>query len=138
MKKQTSELNQKYTLLWMSLLFILLSLSSVSSVQAANAPAHPADTNNDFVINADEATLYGKCFKDFCTWPTGPNPVPADYATNAGKIFRSELQTYYYDSQLSAPSWKPWYFLLLKPDGTNIPNGSTVSGTITASAILVA
>ncbi len=61
----------------------------VTSLALEAAPGgHPADTNGDQRITADEITAYGAAWKNGAGWPTGPSPIDANYVTNAGLIWR--------------------------------------------------
>ena len=67
---------------------------------------HPADTNEDFRIGIAEITAYGAAWKTGQVWPVGPNPIPIDYLTRAGAIWKNG-EAYIQDSSLGdAPlSW---------------------------------
>ena len=50
---------------------------------------HPADTNANGVIEADEFTAYAAAWKSHAAWPSGPNPIPMDYVTRAGYLLEN-------------------------------------------------
>ncbi len=50
---------------------------------------HPADVDTDWDIDGNEYTAYAAAWKNGDLWPTGPNPIPGDYVTNAGVIYKS-------------------------------------------------
>lgn len=50
---------------------------------------HPADTNNDWRLDVNEVTAYGAAWKRGDTWARPPNPIPIDYVTRAGYLWRS-------------------------------------------------
>ena len=66
---------------------------------------HPADTNHDYRISIGEVTAYGACWKSGCTWSVPPNPVPIEYVTNAGYIWKIG-ETYHYDP-INTPPFVP-------------------------------
>lgn len=67
---------------------------------------HPADNSSaDFAMNLDEVTAYGLAWKRGNRWPIGPNPIPIDYVTKAGKLWRGG-EKYFFDSTAGpAPNW---------------------------------
>jgi hypothetical protein len=66
---------------------------------------HPADMDGDFLLEAVELTAYGAAWRRGDEWPTTPNPIPADYVTNAGMLWRAG-EAYVYDAG-TAPPWVP-------------------------------
>jgi hypothetical protein len=50
---------------------------------------HPADMNEDWVIDNTEFNNYGSAWKKGLEWEKGPNPIPIDYVTRAGYILQS-------------------------------------------------
>jgi sugar lactone lactonase YvrE len=66
-------------------------------------PLHPADVNPpDFRINISETTAYATAWRKGQTWSTGPNPIPIDYVTRAGLLWkRGEL--YSFDPTIASP-----------------------------------
>ncbi len=73
-----------------------------------NARFHPADVNQDWVISAT-ATEYANdaaAWKNNQAWPTGPNPIPADYVTRAG-FLQNQGGTYHNDGAGAPLGWKP-------------------------------
>jgi len=67
-------------------------------------PLHPADNdppiNNS--ININDVTAYAKAWKVGAAWPVEPNPIPIEYLTSAGLIWKRG-EYYIYDSSLGAP-----------------------------------
>jgi PKD repeat protein len=74
-----------------------------SSISAGSY--HPADTDKNWRISIDEATAYGAAWKQGTTWPNPPNPIPIDYVTNAGYLWKSG-EAYHYDAS-NTPPWVP-------------------------------
>ena len=52
-----------------------------------NTP-HPADTNENWVIESEEFTTYNTAWKNANTWPTLPNQIPAEYVTRSGFLLK--------------------------------------------------
>ena len=52
-----------------------------------NTP-HPADTNENWVIESEEFTTYNTAWKNANTWPTRPNQIPAEYVTRSGFLLK--------------------------------------------------
>ena len=50
---------------------------------------HPADTNQNWNLEADESSAYGVAWKNGDTWASGPDPIPIDYVTRAGFLKES-------------------------------------------------
>ncbi len=50
---------------------------------------HPADVDDDWDIDGNEYTAYAAAWKNGDLWPTGPNPIPGDYVTIAGVIYKA-------------------------------------------------
>jgi len=48
----------------------------------------PADTNADRMLTLDEFNAYGDAWKYGQNWSTGPNPIPIDFVTAAGRILK--------------------------------------------------
>jgi C1A family cysteine protease len=66
------------------------------------ANAHPADTNGDMRLTIDEVTAYGAAWKTGAAWPKPPTPIPIEYVTNAGYIWKSG-EVYRYDGSKIPP-----------------------------------
>lgn len=66
---------------------------------------HPADLDSDWELEGSELTSYAAAWRAGDPWTREPNPVPADYVTNAGVLWRSG-ETYHY-SPSNAPPWAP-------------------------------
>jgi hypothetical protein len=61
----------------------------------ATPPTEPADTNGAYRITIDEVTAYGAAWRKGILWPIGPNPIPIDYVTWAGYLWKAgECYTY--------------------------------------------
>jgi hypothetical protein len=64
---------------------------------------HPADNNPaDSRISINEATAYGSAWRKGVVWATGPNPVPIDYVTRAGTLWKNG-EAYAIDSKVNSP-----------------------------------
>lgn len=76
--------------------------------KAPDAP-HPADSNpTDYAISITEVTAYGLAWKLGNNWPGGPNPIPIDYVTRAGTLWKGgEL----YKQDLAAASGAPLWWV---------------------------
>jgi len=85
------------------------------------ALADPADTNGDFRIVINEVTGYGAAWKRGDSWPNPPNPIPIDYVTRAGYLWKNG-ECYGYDSTQSPPlCWvsKPCGNVVIGQDGNS-------------------
>ncbi len=51
--------------------------------------AHPADTNANFTMVVGEVTGYGAAWKRGDPWPVPPSPIPIEYVTRAGYLWRA-------------------------------------------------
>lgn len=80
--------------------------SIVGASQIGSALFHPADSGPaDFVMTLNEITAYGLAWKMGTRWPIDPNPIPMDYVTKAGALWRGG-EKYYFDSTAGpAPKW---------------------------------
>jgi hypothetical protein len=67
---------------------------------------HPADISPaDWSINLGEISAYGTAWKKGSNWAIGPNPIPVDYVTRSGYIWKNGEQ-YRFDASVSnAPLW---------------------------------
>ncbi len=63
---------------------------------------HAADTNGNWRMEINEVTAYGAAWRTGATWPQPPNPIPIDYVTNAGLLWKSG-ETYHYDGSRTPP-----------------------------------
>jgi hypothetical protein len=79
---------------------VSVAISGDSTIELA--VLHPADTGHDFEISVDEVTAYGSAWKTGQTWPVPPNPIPVEYVTNAGYLWKVG-EVYHYDQQASPP-----------------------------------
>jgi len=78
-------------------------------VIASSDRTHPADIDpQDFAIDLAEVTAYAAAWKQGATWPAGPVPIPLNYVTRAGQIWR-QSETYLCDPDKGAPPecWVP-------------------------------
>lgn len=73
---------------------------------AAEQHTHPADVDPaDWSIGLNEATAYGAAWKAGLAWPDGPSPIPLDYVTRAGALWRGG-ERYRFDAAAGgAPLW---------------------------------
>ena len=67
---------------------------------------HPADTNANWVIEANEFNAYAAAWTNRAAWPSGPNPVPMDYVTRAGYLLEDGA-TYHNEGGGKPRNWKP-------------------------------
>lgn len=80
---------------------------------------HPADlTAADGRIDLDELSAYGAAWKTGASWPMDPNPIPAEYVTRAGYLWR-QGEVYHYDAKAGTPPlcWLPGPAAGLASDG---------------------
>lgn len=73
-----------------------------STVLKPGSSGHPADSGGDGKIGITELTAYGKAWKSGATWPSGPNPIPIGYITNAGFLWKNG-ESYDYDATKNPP-----------------------------------
>ncbi len=66
---------------------------------------HPADLDDDWHLRIDEVTAYGAAWKTGAVWPRPPNPIPIDYVTNAGFLWKVG-EIYHFDTAQDPP-WVP-------------------------------
>jgi hypothetical protein len=64
---------------------------------------HPADTSLNFELSVSEVTAYAAAWRSGQTWPVPPNPIPIEYPTNAGYLWRNG-EVYHHDATRIAPS----------------------------------
>jgi hypothetical protein len=64
---------------------------------------HPVDLDSDWKVSATEFTAYGAAWKKGDPWSREPNPIPADYVTNAGMLWKNG--EWYYYAPWEAPPW---------------------------------
>ena len=78
----------------------------MSNVIAPKSTRHPSDISPaDNRITVQELTAYALAWKTGKDWSIGPNPIPQNYVTRAGEIWRRG-ETYTYDpAQGPAPLW---------------------------------
>jgi uncharacterized repeat protein (TIGR02543 family) len=68
---------------------------------------HPADTSLNFELSISEVTAYAAAWRSGQTWPVPPNPIPIEYTSNAGYLWRNG-EEYHYDATRIPPScWVP-------------------------------
>ena len=80
---------------------------TLTAVFELSAPCHPADTDQNWVLDINEIVAYGTAWKTGAIWPTPPNPILIDYLTNAALIWKIG-EVYHYDLSQSAPQcWQP-------------------------------
>ena len=67
------------------------------------APLHPADVNPaDGRISVSEVTAYGAAWRLGQPWSVDPNPIPVDYVTRAGLLWKNG-ERYRFDVTVSRP-----------------------------------
>ena len=75
----------------------------------SSSRTHPADCSpQDFAIALGEVTAYAAAWKQGSVWPAGPVPIPLNYVTRAGQIWR-EGEMYVHDPSQGPPPecWVP-------------------------------
>lgn len=63
---------------------------------------HPADMDRNWVIDINQMTAYSSAWRKGLAWAVLPNPIPINYVTNAGFIWKTG-EIYYYDEIPSPP-----------------------------------
>lgn len=81
--------------------------SAVAVYIDPNGVFHPADRAvTDWEIGLSEVTAYGAAWRGGDPWPTEPNPIPMNYVTRCGYLWR-QGEVYYYDDANAPPlCWK--------------------------------
>jgi sugar lactone lactonase YvrE len=70
------------------------------------APMHPADRSPaDFRVSVDEVTAYGAAWRKGTPWPQDPNPIPIDFLTRAGALWRNGENYFFNSAVITAPLW---------------------------------
>ena len=85
-----------------TILFIILAL--VSSAHAEDQ-YHPADTNHDWKITAQEFQAYNQAWQQKQSWPEGPVPILMDDVTRAGYLVSFGEYYFYDESKSGALQW---------------------------------
>jgi hypothetical protein len=67
---------------------------------------HPADSDMNFRMTIVEITAYGSAWRTGTPWPTGPNPIPIDFVTQAGFLWR-QGETYRDAGGTQPGNWVP-------------------------------
>ncbi len=79
------------------------SIGGQDSINSSATQFHPADNNPaDGRLTLDELTAYAAAWKNGRSWAVSPNPIPVDYVTRAGVLWRGG-ETYRYDATAGAP-----------------------------------
>jgi len=99
---------------------------------------NPADLNDDRSLTINEVTAYGAAWRRGETWPVGPNPIPIEYVTQAGYLWRSG-EAYCCDFAFSPPLfWVPCDVIVIPPPeesdgagGDDAPEKTAVGGVAT-------
>lgn len=63
---------------------------------------HPADTDRNWQIEISQMTAYSAAWRSGQTWPNLPNPIPINYVTNTGFLWRMG-EVYYFDELKDPP-----------------------------------
>lgn len=66
---------------------------------------HPADLNGDRQLIITEITGYGAAWKQGATWSLPPNPLPVNYVTRAGFLWRNGERYRFDPAAGAAPLW---------------------------------
>ena len=71
--------------------YLLLSMEGAPwDVADGNRSSHhPADLNEDWRLDINEVTGYGRAWKTGELWENAPNPIPINYVTRAGAIWKN-------------------------------------------------
>ncbi len=72
-----------------------------------NDALHPADANSGWSLSIEEVTAYASCWKSSCTWPRNPSPIPVDYVTNCGYLWRVGENYQYSGGAVCPDCWEP-------------------------------
>lgn len=75
---------------------------TITQAGTSSANFNPADTNKDWALSINEITAYGAAWKGGTLWPTPPNPIPIDYVTRVGFLWKNG-ERYRYDSAHGCP-----------------------------------
>ena len=59
------------------------------NANALDGMLHPADLNEDWRLDINEVTGYGRAWKTGALWENAPNPIPINYVTRAGAIWKN-------------------------------------------------
>ncbi len=80
-----------------------LILSIEGAVKITSAPSHPADVSPaDQRISINEITAYASAWRRGDAWTVGPNPIPLDYVTRAGFLWKNG-EVYRFDPSITQP-----------------------------------
>jgi len=68
---------------------------------------HPADNNPavDSVMSLNEVTAYASAWKNSLSWPVAPNPIPINYMTQAGLLWKGGEYYVYVSSNTPPFCW---------------------------------
>jgi hypothetical protein len=83
----------------------IATVSSDSCIEKCVCTPHPADTNSNYLMAINEVTAYSSAWITGQTWPTPPNPIPIEYVTNAGYLWR--MGEVYHCDLTKTPPWVP-------------------------------
>ncbi|MBN1491830.1 MAG: VCBS repeat-containing protein [Phycisphaerae bacterium] len=67
----------------------------------------PADTDDSNHLSINEATGYGAAWRAGSVWSRPPNPIPIDYVTRAGFLWRSGESYTYVAGEMPPLCWQP-------------------------------
>jgi hypothetical protein len=67
---------------------------------------HPADTNQNFIIEENEYTAYNNSWHQNLPWPTEPITIPIEYNTRAGFLIENG-GSYTNSGEMKPLCWKP-------------------------------
>jgi len=78
----------------------------IGAYEFSTSRIHPADINNNWIIESEEFTAYNSAWKNSETWAIYPNEIPAEYVTRCGFLLKKGGR--YKDVGLSLPlCWVP-------------------------------
>ncbi|ETR65200.1 MAG: hypothetical protein OMM_14648, partial [Candidatus Magnetoglobus multicellularis str. Araruama] len=85
-----------------TILIILLAMAHISYAEEA---FHPADTNQDWQISAQEFQAYNQAWQQNQSWPHGTVPIPLTDLTRAAFLLSNGGNYFYDDSKTDALRW---------------------------------
>ena len=60
----------------------------IGAYEYSTSDKHPADTNENWIIEIEEFTAYNVSWKNAETWTKGPNPIPSEFLTRSGFLLK--------------------------------------------------
>jgi formylglycine-generating enzyme required for sulfatase activity len=84
---------------------ILIILLTMVHISYAEEGFHPADTNQDWQITAQEFQAYNQAWQQNQSWPQGTVPIPLTDLTRAAYLLSNGGNYFYDDSKTDALRW---------------------------------